>query len=722
MPLKYRFLDEWLLRAVLGLKGVTPEAVERFRQKNEPYLGQALIRAGLATQEEVAAIVRKAHGVSYCDLQIEMIDKMAQSLVPERLCRKHHLLPVTCDDETITVAMADPTDQAALDDVQAISSRRPVPCYCLAERVDKLIESLYSAETVIFDLLERLDVHEHVEVVGGSAQESKVEERVQLPVIRLADAIIAKAVAMRSSDIHIEHDEAESHVRYRIDGMLKHVMVLPRHIAVGALVSRIKIMADLDISQHQRPQDGRAKLRVGAHEVGLRVSILPTSFGEKVVMRIIENRAAEVPFQKLGFEPTVASRMETALKTAQGIFLVTGPTGSGKTTTLYALINKLKSEDTNIVTVEDPIEYRLEGINQVQVREKQGLGFAAVLRSVLRQDPDIILVGEVRDRETADIALQAALTGHLVLSTLHTNDTVSSIGRLADMGVERFKIASGLIAISAQRLVRRLCPDCKAPVKASESDPALVKAFARQGMKTAYHKPVGCPKCDFNGFKGRLALLEFLEITPELKERISAGDGETALRAHALERRLLHTMLADALWHLSQGDTTLEEVLPYVRLDPGADAAARKEASVPAPPAAQSPAQPKEKAAGNRVLVADDDKVSRSILRKVLQDKGYAVEEAEDGIQALAKIAQNPPDLLILDLNMPNMDGHGVIRALRQSLGMLGLPIIILTCIADEGSQAESLSLGADDYIVKPIKPPLVLARIDAAFRRLRLA
>jgi type IV pilus assembly protein PilB len=708
----HRFQDEWLVGLAVKLPGVTTQTTEGFRQESRPSLAYALIDAGLATEEALAQAVQAAYGIAAADTSAGSIDKMAVALVPEPVCQKHGLVPLRLKGGSIEVAMANPLDMDAQSDVQAVSGRTPIPCYCLAERVDKLIASLYGGEAVIFDLLERLGVHESVEVLEGGRQEPKVEERVQVPVIKLADAIIVNAVRMRSSDIHIEHDENESHVRYRIDGMLKNIMDLPRHIAVGPLVARIKIMAELDIAQHRRPQDGRAKLRVGAQEVALRVSVLPTCFGEKVVMRILDNRAAEVPFQKLGFEPTAASRMEKALKTAQGIFLVTGPTGSGKTTTLYSLINKLRSEDTNIVTVEDPIEYKLEGVNQVQVQEKQGLGFATALRSVLRQDPDIILVGEIRDQETAEIAFQAAMTGHLVLSTLHTNDTVSSIGRLADLGVERFKIASGLIAISAQRLVRRLCPLCKTPVKASETDAALAGAFARQGMRTSYYKSVGCEKCDFSGLKGRLALLEFLEITPELKERISAGAGETELRKTALERGALHTMLADALWHLSQGDTTLEEIQPYVQLSPEAAAAVKKEA----------PVEPRERAARGRVLVADDDKVSRSILRKILQDKGYEVAEAEDGIQALDKISKNPPDLLILDLNMPNLDGHGVIRALRQSLGMLALPIIILTAAADEKSQEESLSLGADDYITKPIRPPLVLARIDAAFRRLRLA
>jgi type IV pilus assembly protein PilB len=708
----HRFQDEWLVGLAVKLPGVAAKTVEGFRQESRPSLAYALIDAGLATEEALAQAVQAAYGIAPADTSAGSIDKMAVALVPEPVCQKHGLVPLRLKGGSIEVAMANPLDMDAQSDVQAVSGRTPIPCYCLAERVDKLIASLYGGEAVIFDLLERLGVHESVEVLEGGRQEPKVEERVQVPVIKLADAIIVNAVRMRSSDIHIEHDEKESHVRYRIDGMLKNIMDLPRHIAVGPLVARIKIMAELDIAQHRRPQDGRAKLRVGAQEVALRVSILPTSFGEKVVMRILDNRAAEVSFTKLGFEPTAASRMEKALKTAQGIFLVTGPTGSGKTTTLYSLINKLRSEDTNIVTVEDPIEYKLEGINQVQVQEKQGLGFAAVLRSVLRQDPDIILVGEIRDQETAEIAFQAAMTGHLVLSTLHTNDSVSSIIRLADLGVERFKIAPGLIAITAQRLVRRLCPLCKAPVKASEADAALAGAFARSGMKTAYHKSVGCEKCDFSGFKGRLPLLEFLEITPELKERISAGAGETELRETALERGALRTMLADALWHLSQGDTTLEEIQPYVQLSPEAAAVVKKEA----------PAEPRERAARGRVLVADDDKVSRSILRKILQDKGYEVAEAADGIQALDKISKNPPDLLILDLNMPNLDGHGVIRVLRQSLGMLALPIIILTAAADEKSQEESLSLGADDYITKPIRPPLVLARIDAAFRRLRLA
>jgi len=456
---EHRFQDEWLLRAAAGLTGVSPEKIAAWRAAKRPVLSAEILSSGAATLEELGSALQAAHGLSWINGEGQPVDKLSCSLVPEKVCRRHALVPLRVVGESIEVAMASPLDMEALSDVQAVSGRAVVPFYCPPGKVEALTNEFYRPDVLVYDLIERLDEKGKVEIVEGGGEEAggdSVDDPVRTPVIRLVNAILCRAAHMGASDIHVEHDEHSSHVRLRIDGLLRNVMILPRHIATGPVVSRIKIMAEMDIAEHRRPQDGRAKIRVDGAELGLRVSVLPTNFGEKVVIRILDPRSAAVPFEKLGFSPDVSARLSDVCALSQGIILVTGPTGAGKTTTLYSILNRLKAPDSNLVTIEDPIEYKLEGINQVQVREKQGLTFSSVLRSVLRQDPDVIMLGEVRDEETAATAFQAALTGHLVLTTLHTNDTIAAVTRLADMGVERFKVASGLVAITAQRLIPEL--------------------------------------------------------------------------------------------------------------------------------------------------------------------------------------------------------------------------------------------------------------------------
>ncbi|MBK8575951.1 MAG: Flp pilus assembly complex ATPase component TadA [Elusimicrobia bacterium] len=397
--------------------------------------------------------------------------------------------------------------------------------------------------------------------------------------------------------------------------------------------------------------------------------------------------------------------METLLNLAQGVIVVTGPTGSGKTTTLYALLNKLKSPDINITTVEDPIEYRLEGINQVQVNDRQGMSFATVLRSVLRQDPDAILVGEMRDAETASIAFQAALTGHLVLTTLHTNDALSAINRLVDMGVERFKLAPGLLAITAQRLVRRLCASCRTPVPVREIPLPVAEWMRRFNLEPTLFKAGGCAYCNFSGYVGRLALMEFLNVSRELRDKIAAGSDAATMLKTAETKGDLKTLLEDAMWHLSRGDTSLDEVSPHVSMG---DANGPEPLERPLPSSSTS----------RKILVADDDPVIRTILRTILSSTGFEVIEAADGREALLKAGQNPPELMIIDLHMPHGDGFEVIKEIRGIVGLSHLPIIVLTSDSDDASQFQAMELGADDYLIKPIKPPLVLARINAVLRR----
>ncbi|MDT8287515.1 MAG: ATPase, T2SS/T4P/T4SS family, partial [Elusimicrobiales bacterium] len=494
----------------------------------------------------------------------------------------------------------------------------------------------------------------------------------------------------------------------------------------GAVVSRVKILSALDISERQRPQDGRIQLKMGDRELEFRVSVLPVYYGEKVVMRILDQRAAEVPFEELGFAPEVAAAIQECLNAPQGLLLITGPTGSGKTTTLYSALNKCKDETTNIVTVEDPIEYKLPGINQVQVNEKQGLGFAAVLRSVLRQDPDIIMVGEIRDRETADIAFQAAMTGHLVLSTLHTNDTVSTLSRLVDMGIDRFKISPGLLAITAQRLLRRLCPDCSVPVPESQIPSDILAAMETCGVKKACRRPVGCKKCEGSGYAGRTSVVELLKIDARLRELINLGSKEAEIKQAAMAAGTLRTMTADALWQLSEGRTSLDEVKPYITLDERTEKPAAvfpvpdgAEFTAPAPSVPLSvPAAPAAAGAKPRVMIAEDDTIMRMLLKKFIEASGYECIETRDGEEALTAVASAAPDLLVSDINMPKLNGFDLVKGIRQNLGLTDLPVIMLTTESSDRSQQLAFELGADDYIIKPFKGPLVMARVTAALRR----
>jgi len=715
-----RFQDEWLVRVVADLPGVGASAVEAARALGKPFLSHALIDDGTLSRERLAEAVQHSLRLQTVKPATDRIGKMALNLVTEKTCRRYHVVPLNLEGETLELAMANPLDLVAQSDIEALTGRTVLPRFALPNEISTCLDDIFSQDAVIFELLEKIGTDEEVEVLGDMPGGETGSEEVGSPVIQLVNSILAQAVHRKASDIHIEHEERSSHVRFRIDGELKNIMALPRHLGTGPMVSRIKIMSNLDPANHMRPQDGRTKIRLGAAEIGLRVSVLPTAYGEKVVMRLLDKRVAQVPFEKLGFAPETVRELERCLDATQGILLVTGPTGSGKTTTLYSVLNKRRGEATNIVTAEDPIEYKLEGINQVQVNEKQGLGFAMVLRSVLRQDPDVIMVGEIRDQETADIAFQAAMTGHLVFSTLHTNDTVSTISRLADMGVERFKIAPGLLAITAQRLVRRICVSCREPVPEEAMDRSVVRAMREYGLPVRSWKGAGCKDCDGSGYKGRVAIVELLVCDQPIKDLISSGAAEAVIRENAERSGSLRTLTRDALWQLSEATTDQSEVLPYLRIKD--ELAATAAAPAPAPTQASAPvaagAAPQKPGGKPVVLVADDDPIMRLLARKALEGQGFEVREAADGEEALTRISEAAPDLLLLDLDMPKLTGFDVIKGVRQTLGLSGLPIIMITAQAEDLSQELALSLGADDYIIKPFKPALVTARIKAALRR----
>ena len=740
--LEHRFGDEWIVQSLLDEKVADPEIVYNARRAKAPEFVEWLLDEKLCTEAKIYAAVRSRHQVESAVPDPQAIERMALTSVPERVCRSRKVIPLSCDHQHVTVAMARPLDMDAISDVEKMTGRQVNPVFTLYRNVKHLLNLLLAPEMILEDITSKLRSEAaSVEVVGDVS--SDLGEQISSPVVRLVDTLITKAVSMKASDIHFEHADNESIFRFRIDGMMRNIMKIPLYSS-RPVVSRIKIMANLDVAEHRRPQDGRAKLMVDGHEIGLRVSILPTAHGETAVLRLLDKRVATVPFDKLGFRDSVGSRLRRMITPKQGFVLVTGPTGSGKTTTLYSALNLLKSEETNIVTVEDPIEYKLDGINQVQINEKQGLTFAGVMRSVLRQDPNVLLVGEIRDRETADVAFQAAMTGHMVLSTLHTNDTVGSIGRLMDIGIEKNRIASGLTGVVAQRLVRRLCLHCRLQVNAKAIDVGAAQLLEELDLPTTAYTSKGCTECHLTGYQGRVAVVELLKIEREVKELILAGAPETEVYQTALDVGRLYTLTRDTMTAAHEGRTGLEEAM---RLVGGLDHRLTSKKTKPAsthsvPPVSPSPEalealtraaieeksmgeNPTEttkdeapKGNGRRVLIVDDEPAIRVILKVTLEREGYEVLEAGGGAAALGKVLEERPDLLLTDLDMPGLDGRQLVKAIRGDLGMLDLPIVVLTESASKNAREDLIAAGVNDYLTKPFDPKLVSARVESMFAR----
>lgn len=723
----HQFLDEWFVAVSRKLPNITPENVQELRKRKAPSLIQGLIGSRLLSERFLEQYMKATYKVDWIQSGQERIDRAALMLVPEKLCRRHRVIPLRFNEHTITVAIQNPLNEEALGDIRAVTGRQVIACMALEDKIQQLIMQAFDTTAVIQNLLEQLPSHSSIEVVlDGTDQSLEERESAQhAPIVRFVNAVIAQALDQHASDIHVEHQERSSVIRYRIDGVLRHAMVLPTLIGAGPLVSRIKVMASLNLAVHFQPQDGRIRLRHEGHEIVLRVSVMPTNLGEKVVMRILDRRVAAVPFEQLGFKSSATTKLERFLRREEGIILVTGPTGAGKTTTLYAMLNRLRTEGSNLVTVEDPIEYKLDGINQIQVNEAQGLHFPDVIRSVLRQDPDIILIGEIRDLETAQASVRAAMTGHLVLSTLHTNDSIGAVARLKDIGLEAFKISGSVTAVTAQRLVRRLCPDCKQPQNPEELSAAIPPNFLTSASKVTIYDAKGCKSCFFSGYKGRFLLLEIFEIDDDIRQGISRGITENELRQMALDHKRLDTLSDDAWSHVLAGDTSLREVLPYIKtpkapMPAKAHPVVASSESVSAPAPAVNESKKGQDSESIRILIADDDKVTRTILKATLTNEGFTVEEAADGVAALELIAVNPPQLLILDLQMPQANGDDVLRGVRQIIGLQDLLILALTSKTDEKTKQQTLLLGANDYLTKPCEPRLLLERIQALFQRAR--
>ena len=519
-------------------------------------LTRVLVEEQMIDEAKLVRVLASHMGIEFVSLADVTVDPAAAALIPETLARRNSVVPYGFDDGALLVAMADPSNVLVVDDIRAITGLRVVSRISTRSDIDDAIRHMGRYDDSVSNLADL--VGEEDEVDDLSKIEAAVEEA---PIIKLVNMLVTRAVNERASDIHIEPGERNLRIRFRIDGVLHEVMTTPRS-ASSAVVSRLKIMAELDIAERRVPQDGRVSLRVAGRQIDLRVATLPSIHGEKVVIRILDKDDAILDLVDLGFLPEALERFEQSYLKPYGTILVTGPTGSGKTTTLYSTLNILNAVDVNIITVEDPVEYRLEGVTQVQVNRKAGLEFATVLKAILRSDPDIVLVGEVRDGETAKIAIEAALTGHLVLTTLHTNDASSSVGRLVDMGVEPYLVSSALDSILAQRLARRICDRCKKP-KEAEGDLVQQMGFDPDEGPLTIYDAVGCRVCSGTGYRGRFSINEILLVTEEIQRLAVEQRPSNEIRAVAIEQGM-KPLREDGMDKVRLGLTTLEEVLRVV--------------------------------------------------------------------------------------------------------------------------------------------------------------
>ena len=656
--------------------------------------------------------VTKAYGLSdpklselvgqYFRLDVAELDKAdpnAALLIPETMARKHHIYPLLEDDRNFVVATCDPTDVEAERALGFSTGRTPLFQVTSPGAIQDALDARFSPEKAVESLLGGLTdgvSEDAVKLVEEMGPESVSEDDASAtPVVKLTNLIIRDGINAGASDIHIEPGRALGAVRYRVDGVLRKHMDLPM-AALNRIISRIKVLSRLDIADRLRPQDGKARVRVQSRGYDLRVSTIPAGGAEKCVIRILDSSSSlslddlEIPGHEL-------ERLRQLLTYRDGVVIVTGPTGSGKTTTLYGALREMADGKVNIMTVEDPIEYELPGITQTQVETKQGMTFAGALRAMLRQDPDVILVGEIRDKETAVTAAQAAMTGHLVLATVHANDAVSAIGRLADMGLQYPTIAQTMRGTIAQRLLRRVCANCADPVR-GQLTPDEQRLTDRHGQEPIV-RAVGCPECGFTGYRGRLPVNEVLIVGPRFQQAIEQRKGWSTMARVAAQggMRTLHEV---GLEWVREAKTTLVEVERVLgqALD---EEESEKESGPP------------------KILLVDDDEDARLLMRSLLERDGYQVKEVVDGHKALDVLKEDAEyNLVILDLAMPGLDGRQVLSQIRGSVDTAALPVLIRTGTGSDQIEAELLEAGADDYVEKSVDADRFMARVHAVLRR----
>jgi type IV pilus assembly protein PilB len=729
--------------------------IQENAEGHRPRLGSLIVEMGWAGEEEIARGLAQQLNIAFVDLAAVVPDISAINLVPKPLARRHQLVPISTTDEGIVIAMTDPTNVVAIDDVRATLGGRRISVVVATPNAIKEAESrFYSASLGGSDLLGRLGAAADAEVVPseqeiditGSDLEALERSAQAGPIVGLVNAILADAIAARATDIHIEPQQTEVKVRYRVDGLLRETMSLPKQVQ-ALVISRLKIISGMDIAERRKPQDGRSRVLINNQETDTRVSSVPTFAGEKIVIRLLPTgKGAQSP-DELGFEQFQKEIVLQSLQAPQGLIIFTGPTGAGKTSTMYSGLDHIRSPERNIVTLEDPIEYQLHSINQIPIDEKTGLTFARGLRSVLRQDPDVIMVGEVRDLETAQIVMQSAMTGHLVLTSLHTNDAVSAVTRLADLGVETYLIAAALNLVVAQRLLRVICPKCAAPAEVSGHILSLLGLTVADLEGATPMKGAGCDMCSFSGYRGRTGIYEVLPITPQLREQISAQVSDISL-GYAARTAGVWSLRRSGLAKVKAGVTTLEEMLrvthvereeiarcpacrqevdkaflvcPYCQEDLTEDlcpgCGREVDASWSVCPYCRTEIAHKATAASAkpRILVVDDDPSLLSLVEAMYAEE-FEISHAGSGEEGIRKATVERPDLILLDLWLPDVLGVEIAERLRASATTSLIPVIMLT--GDDSSEVASLRAGVDDYVTKPFDEDTLRARMENALKR----
>ncbi len=678
------------LGEILTEKGIITEAqldhALVHQQGKNKKLGKVLIELGYINDMQVAEALTKQLSLKMVDCNNYIPSDALLSLIRKETAEQKLVMPLELNNNTLLVAMANPLDWETIENITFETGLSLNVAISSEENILNTIEQYYTATQDTWDVLKELPSYDNVEFIKeeleSEHQSNSLEASQAAPVIRLVTAVLADAVNAGASDIHIEAKKDHVQVRYRIDGALKNVQQYPKQIQ-AAVTSRIKIISNLDITNRRFPQDGRSALRLEDKTVDLRISTLPSAHGEKVVIRLLDSSTGLVKLDKLGISEHISKPLIEIASQPQGMLLVTGPTGSGKSTSLYSVLQFLRNETKNIITLEDPIEYELDGVTQVAIKENIGFTFANALRSVLRQDPDIVMVGEIRDLDTAEIAARAALTGHFVFSTLHTNDTVATISRLIDIGLEPFLITSAVSGVLAQRLIRTICPDCKIKVP----QPEEAKKFRLPAIEE-YFKGEGCQKCNHTGYKGRVGVYELLRMDSKLK-RVIAGEFTSDDLWKCAKESGAKTMLEDAWLKVQEGITTVDEVISKIPVN---EFVMAEKEDIP------------EKV-NKKVLVFNDDEAEISMVRSALEEDGYEVLHSTNGNMREMTNRENP-FLIIVNNTQEKLE---YIKEIRENDEFAYIPIICLSDPEYKDYEAEGFGMGINDFLYRPIYPQKLL-------------
>jgi len=709
--------DSWLLAALEREHAVPAAALEALRKEAPEWVADAVVTKGLITAEAVTKLAARAAHVPVAD--VASGEASAVQFVPEAVARQYAALPLGASNRVIRIATANPLDLDAEQGLGFVAGRQVEFQYATPQALFARLDEIYRPEHSIERLVGGLGAEATVSPVAQA--KPPLTAAVDAPAARLVEATIADAVRERASDVHFEPVEQGLVIRYRIDGVLKEITRVPRN-AAGSVVRRLKVIARLDIADPLHAQDGRATARVDDKTWDLFVTSSPVSrYGEQVTVRLADPTAPVPTLADLGLWPDELAPLEALLANREGIVLVAGPRGSGKIVTQYAALERVRTAGVDVATVEEQVAYRMPGVTQSEVNEKRGASFGVVLRATLKESISAILVGEIRDGETAAVAWQAAAAGHLILAALRTADLASALARLVSLGIETKRIAAATRGLIAQRMARRVCPHC-----AETGDVDRLPAAARPPQ--AFERPVsiraakGCGKCGFSGYSGRLPLLELLTVDKRVADVIAASPSAEDL-ARAGRRQEARTLWQAGLRRVWAGETTYDELVRVVGEPAPAVALAAASAQPVAAAVAPSPAPAAPVAAPSApsapvVLVADDDPAMRALIATILKPQGFEVAEAADGLDALDQAQRLAPAILLLDMKMPRLDGFGVLEALRRRLTGRSVPVIVVTAKDDPATEARCIELGAEDYLTKPIQPSSLVVRMRAVLRR----